>query len=69
MSINPTFNITTIFKLDEITAQEFLAEVALTIDKNPSVKLFTIRFFDKFREERVMSLELCYEREGKHTKH
>lgn len=63
MSINKTF------KLGEITAQEFLAEVADTMDENPDVKLFTIRFLDSFKQERVMSLELIYERPNKHTEH
>ena len=58
-----------IFDLSAMTAQEFLAEVALTMDKNPNTKQFTIRFLDVFKEERIMSMELCYEREGKYTEH
>ena len=61
--INKTYDLST------MTAQEFLAEVAMTMDKHPETKLFTIRFLDAFREERIMQLELCYEREGKNTAH
>jgi hypothetical protein len=46
------------FRLSKITAHEFLCEIAENIDNMPDVKMFTIRFVDNFRVERMMSLEL-----------
>lgn len=63
MSIGRTLN------LEKLTAQEFLREVTTTMDENPDVTHFTIRFLDAFNDERMMSLELIYDRPGRNTKH
>jgi len=46
------------FELESMTAHDFLCEIAENIDNRPDVKMFSIRFVDKFRTERLMTLEL-----------
>lgn len=46
------------FRLSTMTAHEFLCQITDTIDSNPDLKAFTIRYVDRFKTERLMTLEL-----------
>jgi len=46
------------YALDKVTAQEFLNEIAETIDGHPHIKMFTVKFVDRFNIERMMCMEL-----------
>lgn len=46
------------YDLDAMTAQEFLSEITLIMDRNPDAAMFSIRFIDKFGEMRLMQMEI-----------
>lgn len=46
------------FDLEGVSAYQFLNDIAETIDNSPKLTAFTIRFVDRFRVERLMTLEL-----------